>query len=186
MLGGGGYINIVACGGKGLVGVKGDEQEEAGCDGVRREAEGEELLPTGTSSGGARRGVDVRGNGIVATGEDEPQPAATAAGEAAQAVGIAGHTVGTVAEAERLPHKPKATGGTQGYHSIGDGKDEDGDIEGCGSRWSGMPQEACRQGEDEETEDEQVAVGLTAELELRKTVAFNHRMNLLCGERRYP
>ena len=128
----------------------------------------------------------MRGNGIVATGEDEPQPAATAAGEAAQAVGIAGHTVGTVAEAERLPHKPKATGGTQGYHSIGDGKDEDCDIEGCGARRSGMPQEACRQGEDKETEDEQIAVGLLAEQELRKTSAFNHRMDLLRGEGRYP
>ena len=128
----------------------------------------------GTSSCGARRGVDVRGTGIVATGEDEPQPAATAAGEAAQAVGIAGHTVGSVAKAERLPHKPKATDGTQGYHSIGDGKDEDCDIEGCGARRSGMPREACRQGEDKETEDEQIAVGLLAELELRKTSAFNH------------
>ena len=94
--------------------------------------------------------------------------------------------VTTVAEAERLPHKPKATGGTQGYHSIGDGKDEDCDIEGCGARRSGMPQEACRQSEDEETEDEQIAVGLTAELELRKTVAFNHRTDLLRGEGRYP
>lgn len=186
MLGGGGYINIVACGGKGLVGVEGDEQEEAGRDGVGREAEEEELLPTGTSSCGARRGVDVRGNGIVAASKHKPQPAATAAGEAAQSVGIAGHTVGSVAKAERLPHKPKATDDTQGYHSIGDGKDEDCDIKGCEFRQSGVPQEACRQSEDEETEDEQVAVGLTAELELRKTVAFNHRTDLFRGERWYP
>lgn len=186
MLGGGGDLNIVACGGKGLVGVKGDEQEEAGRDGVGREADGEKFLPTGTSSCGVRRGVDVRGNGIVATSEDEPQPAATAAGEAAQSVGIASHKVGTVAKAERLPHKPKATGGAEGYHSIGGGKDEDCDIEGRGSRRNGVPQEACRQSEDEEAEDEQIAVGLTAELELRKTVAFNHRTDLLRGERRYP
>lgn len=176
MLGGGGYINIVARGGKGLVGIKGNEQEEASRDGVGRESEGEELLPT----------VVFVGNGIVATSEDEPQPAATAAGEAAQTVGIAGHTVGTVAKAERLPHKPKATGGSQGYHSIGDGKDEDCDIEGRESRRSGVPQEACRQGEDNEAEDEQIVVGLTADLELRKAVAFNHRTDLLRGERRYP
>lgn len=176
MLGGGGYINIVACGGKGPVGVKSDEQEETGRDGIGRESEGKELLPT----------MVVVGDGIVAAGEDKPQPAATAAGEAAQAVGIAGHTVGSVAKAERLPHKPKATDGTQGYHGIGDGKDDDCDIEGRGSRRSGVPQKACRQGEDKETEDEKIAVGLTAELKLRKTVAFNHRMNLLCGERRYP
>ena len=186
MLGGGGYINIVACGGKGPVGVKGDEQEEAGRDGVGRESEGEKFLSTGTSSCGARRGVDVRGNGIVAASKHKPQPAATTAGEAAQAVGIAGHTVGSVAKAERLPHKPKATGGAEGYHSIGDGKDEDSDIEGRGSRRSGVPQEACRQSKDEETEDEQIAVGLTAELELRKTVAFNHRTDLFRGERWYP
>ena len=30
------------------------------------------------------------------------------------------------------------------------------------------------------------ADGLTAELELRKTVAFNHRTDLLRGEGRYP
>lgn len=173
---GGGYINIVACGGKGLVGVKGDEQEEAGRDGVGREAEGKELLPT----------MVFFGNGIVAASKHKPQPAATAAGEADQTVGIAGHAVGTVAKAERLPHKPKATGGTQSYHGIGDGQNDDCDIEGCGSHWSSVPQEACRQSEDEEAEDEQIAVGLTAELELRKTVAFNHRTDLLRGERRYP
>ena len=143
MLGGGGYINIVARGGKGLVGVEGDEQEEAGRDGVGREAEGEELLPT----------VVFIGNRIVAASEDKTNPTAAVTGEPIQPIGIAGHTIRIRAEAESLPHKPKATDGTQGYHSIGDGKDEDGDIEGCGSRWSGMPQEACRQGEDKEAED---------------------------------
>lgn len=93
-IGCGGDFDIVACGSKGLVGVQGDEQKEAGCDGVGREAEEEELYPT----------IVFPGNGSVA--ENELHPPATVTGETAQAVGIAGHAEGAGTVAKGLPHEP--------------------------------------------------------------------------------
>ena len=174
-IGGGGYLDIVASCGKGLVGVQSDEQEEACRDGIGGNARGEEIHPMGL----------MVGSGCIAIAEDESQPAATVSGEATQTVGIAGHAVRTVAEAEGLPHKPKATGGTQSHPGIGDGKDKNCDIEGCNAGRSGVTQDACRQSEEQDDEDEQVAVGLTAELELRETAAGDEGMDLLLGQRRY-
>jgi hypothetical protein len=105
--------------------------------------------------------------------------------EAAQPVGIARHAVGLLAKAPRLPHKPQAAGCTLKNPAIGKEKDDDGDTQGRDSRWGHMPQQAGTQDEDEEAEDEQIAVGLTAEPELRGAVAANQLMDQLGGQGRY-
>ena len=80
LVGGGGHIDIIVCDGKGLACVKGDQQEQAGCDGVGRDAETDELESPEA----------LVGNGIAAVAEYETQPQTAASGEAsAKAVAAA-------------------------------------------------------------------------------------------------
>lgn len=119
LIGGCGDDGIGAGGGKSRVGVDGENQEHTcRCD-IGWDADGQTFLTA----------ADVVGIGVRAIAQDEVDPPAAAVGEAIQAVGVAGHAVGTVAKAEGLPHEPQAAGGTEGHPGIGDGEDEEGDIE---------------------------------------------------------
>ena len=74
--------------------------------------------------------------------------------------------VRTVTKATGLPHEPEAHCGTQGNPTIDKDQDEERHIERRDTRRGGHPQDGRHQGEERQTEEQQVAVAPAAQQEL--------------------